>query len=242
MMSIMNKELILLVDDESDMLKLMKMQLVRDGHTVITAGNGSDALRTVKETRPALILLDIMMPGMDGYEVCRRLKENDETASIPIVFVSALGEEQDRTRAFSLGAADYLVKPVKKKALLEAVNKQFNPDLKKTTGVSAEGEANVVFVDAELEDLIPGYLENRSRDVAEITRLLGAGQFDELGRIGHSMKGTGGGYGFDKISEIGKCIEDAAREGDSKGIINLKEGLSEYLAQVKVVIKEEDQE
>jgi len=97
-----------------------------------------------------------------------------------------------------------------------------------------------VYIDAELKDLIPGFLENRRQDVKEIERLLNEGKFEEIQRIGHSMKGSGSGYGFDEVSKIGKDIEEAAKKEDTEKIEKLKDRLNEYLSQVKVVFREED--
>ncbi len=120
----MNDEaaLILYIDDVRDNLLLVERFLASD-YRVITAENGSDGLEKAREEKPALILLDIMMPGMDGYEVCSALQSDEGTAYIPVVFVTALGEEKDKARAFSVGAADYLVKPIRKQLLVEKIEK-----------------------------------------------------------------------------------------------------------------------
>lgn len=98
----------------------------------------------------------------------------------------------------------------------------------------------VVYVDSELEDLIPIFLENRHKDVEEIRRLLKEGNLEEIRRLGHSMKGSGGGYGFDEISEIGRNIEEAAKSGDAERIERLNNQLAEYLSVVEVVVRDEE--
>jgi type II secretory ATPase GspE/PulE/Tfp pilus assembly ATPase PilB-like protein/DNA-binding response OmpR family regulator len=113
------KPLILVVDDNQDQLRLMERFLSSNGYTVIAADSGPKGLDVMSEVKPDLILLDVMMPEMDGYEVCARLQQNSETAYIPVIFITALGEEQDKARAFAIGAVDYLVKPVQKATLLE---------------------------------------------------------------------------------------------------------------------------
>lgn len=118
-MSTPAQPLILVVDDNPDQLRLMERLLSSSGFNVIAADSGYKGLDVMSEVKPDLILLDVMMPEMDGYEVCSRLQQNSETAYIPVIFITALGEEQDKTRAFSLGAVDYLVKPVQKDTLLE---------------------------------------------------------------------------------------------------------------------------
>lgn len=117
----MNKPLVLSVDDDESIRRLIERFLTNSGYNVITADNGENALLAIRKTKPDIILLDITMPGMDGYEVCSRLQENEETASIPVIFVTALGEEQDKAKAFSVGGVDYLVKPIQKDTLIQKV-------------------------------------------------------------------------------------------------------------------------
>jgi cyclic di-GMP phosphodiesterase len=102
---------VLLVDDIPANIKIL-VGALRDSYRLVVATSGIDALKAAMEKKPDLILLDVMMPGMDGYEVCKRLKSQPETADIPIVFVTAMDEEKDETRGFLLGAVDYIVKPV----------------------------------------------------------------------------------------------------------------------------------
>ena len=115
------KPLILCVDDEPPVLQFIKQLLIRDGYDVMTADSGNAALMALQQTKPGLILLDIMMPGMDGYTFCARLQGNDDTAQIPVIFVTALDGEQDRARALALGGVDYLVKPFNERKLLDKV-------------------------------------------------------------------------------------------------------------------------
>ena len=117
------RPLILIVDDNQVTLRLIEGTLSDSGYSVVTADSGENALLKVNEARPDLILLDVMMPEMSGYEVCSRLQENAETAYIPVIFFTALGDEQNRAKAFSVGGADYLVKPAKRDTLLKAVAK-----------------------------------------------------------------------------------------------------------------------
>ncbi len=108
---------ILIVDDEERNLRLMEAMLIPLGYDVIMARDGEEALKKVREESPDVILLDIMMPGMDGFEVARLLKEEEETRIIPIVMVTALKETQDRVKALKVGADDFLSKPVDKMEL-----------------------------------------------------------------------------------------------------------------------------
>ena len=127
-MNNLTKPMILCVDDDEVTLKLLDRLIKNAGWDVITAGSGRDAIEKVKKTRPDIILLDIMMPEMDGYQVCSKLQKNNETSYIPVIFVTALRKEQDKARAFSVGATDYLVKPIKKDDLLQKIRKHIKTD------------------------------------------------------------------------------------------------------------------
>ncbi len=116
------KPLILCVDDDGIALSVLLRILEGGGYRAASAKNGYEAFQQISENRPDLILLDIKMPGMDGFEVCSRLKANRELEGIPVIFVTGLEKEEDRERAFSVGAVDYLVKPVPKDLLLQRVH------------------------------------------------------------------------------------------------------------------------
>lgn len=112
---------ILVVDDEPNNLKLLQ-QILGDHYILKFANNGKNALTGAVKHTPDLILLDIMMPEIDGYEVCEKLKENPVTATIPVIFVTAKGDVADRKKGFNLGAVDYITKPVEAPILLARVS------------------------------------------------------------------------------------------------------------------------
>jgi DNA-binding response OmpR family regulator len=104
----MKKTRILIVDDELSILKYLRANLEAEGYEVLMAMNGSQALQTLEAELPDLVVLDIMMPGMDGFEVCRRLRE---WSQLPIIMLSARGDESDKVQCLDLGADDYVTKP-----------------------------------------------------------------------------------------------------------------------------------
>lgn len=112
---------ILLVDDEADILEFIKYNLAREGYEVFTARNGAEGLRIAAEVRPHLILLDMMMPVMDGMQTCREIRRNGALKDTMVIFLSALGEEEHQIAGFGVGADDYITKPVKMKILVSRV-------------------------------------------------------------------------------------------------------------------------
>ncbi|MCG8619308.1 MAG: response regulator transcription factor [Desulfobacterales bacterium] len=107
----MSKETILIVDDEEDILELIKFNLKSEGYNILQAMTGEEAIKIAKQSGPDLMVLDLMLPGIDGLEVTKYLKNNDATADIPIVMLTAKGEESDIVTGLELGANDYMSKP-----------------------------------------------------------------------------------------------------------------------------------
>ena len=120
----MHKQSILIVDDTSDNLRFLSTTLSKEGYEVLTAINGSVALIGARTALPDLILLDIKMPGMDGYEVCQKLKADAQTQEIPVIFLSILDEAIDKVKAFTVGAVDYITKPFQVEEVLARVKNQ----------------------------------------------------------------------------------------------------------------------
>ena len=112
---------ILVVDDETKNVKLLEALLLPRGYAVIKAYNGEEALRQVQQEQPDLILLDIMMPVLNGFAVCKRLKDNEETRLIPVIIMTALGQVEDRIKGIEAGADDFLTKPVHRDELMARI-------------------------------------------------------------------------------------------------------------------------
>lgn len=139
---------VLLVDDEPDILELLRYNLEREGYAVHTALNGKEALKLAKSIRPSLVVLDIMMPGMDGVEVCMQLRQLPEFKHTVIAFLTARGEDYSQIAGFEAGADDYITKPVRPKVFVSKVKAL----LKRSGGERTEDrllEANGVSVDLE---------------------------------------------------------------------------------------------
>ena len=117
----MKKAKILLVDDERDIIELVSYNLEKEGFKVISATDGEKALGLVFSEEPEIIILDLMLPGIDGLDVCLELKRNDKTSSIPIIMLTAKGEESDIVIGLELGADDYITKPFSPRILVARV-------------------------------------------------------------------------------------------------------------------------
>jgi len=113
---------VMIVDDSPTEVHVLTTMLTKNGHDVITAVSGEDGVEMAKSEQPDLILMDVVMPGMNGFQATRQISKNDETSSIPVIMVTTKDQETDKVWAMRQGAKDYIVKPVQEKALIEHVN------------------------------------------------------------------------------------------------------------------------
>lgn len=128
----MVKERILVVDDEEDILELVRFHLAREGYHVLSALSGEKALETARKEVPDLIVLDLMLPGIDGLEVARKLRNDAGTKAIPIIMLTAKGEEADVVTGLELGADDYVTKPFSPRILVARVKAVFRRKIRET--------------------------------------------------------------------------------------------------------------
>jgi len=138
---------VLLIEDERDLAELVAHNLEREGYQSVIAANGPQGLEMARERNPDLVLLDLMLPGLPGSEVCKALKQQESTAQIPVIMVSARGEETDRVAGFELGAEDYVVKPFSTRELVlrvKAVLRRFVPEEEPTSLASGTPRALTV--------------------------------------------------------------------------------------------------
>ncbi|HBW57504.1 MAG TPA: GGDEF domain-containing response regulator [Oscillatoriales bacterium UBA8482] len=146
---------ILIIDDNPENLRLLSRMLIRRGYEVRQALNGMIALRAIEIQRPDIVLLDIMMPQMDGYEVCKQIKNNPETADIPVIFLSALDEVQNKIKGFAVGGSDYITKPFQFDEVLVRVQNQLSLQFarQRIVKLNRELEQRVKERTQELEDV-----------------------------------------------------------------------------------------
>lgn len=117
----MSQEKILVVDDEINIQELIKFNLEKNGYNVVCSGNGKEALKLIREQLPNLVLLDVMLPQMDGYEVCKEVRKDNNISTIPIIMITAKSEEFDKVIGLELGADDYITKPFSIREMLARV-------------------------------------------------------------------------------------------------------------------------
>jgi signal transduction histidine kinase len=161
-----NPQNILIVDDNPTNLEVLSETLSREGFQVSVATDGESALEQIQYFRPTLILLDIMMPGIDGYETCKQLKQDPSTQDIPVIFMTALSETQNKITGFSLGAVDYITKPFQREEVLARVKVHFqlqnltktleeqNKLLKHEITQREQAESSLIQLNQELEERV----------------------------------------------------------------------------------------
>jgi two-component system alkaline phosphatase synthesis response regulator PhoP len=145
---------ILLVDDEPDILEFISYNLLKEGFEVFTCNNGKDAIRLAKQEKPSLIILDVMMPDLDGIETCRVIRETPELKGVLIAFLTARNEDYSQIAGFDAGADDYINKPIKPrvlvsrvKALLRRQNATGNEEIMEVNGFSIDREKYLIVKD-----------------------------------------------------------------------------------------------
>jgi two-component system phosphate regulon response regulator PhoB len=141
------KKSILIVEDEEDILALIHYNLTREGYKVLTATSGEQGVKLACEHQPDLVILDLMLPGIDGLQVCRELKQRDNTRHIAVIMLTAKGEEADIVTGLELGAADYVTKPFSPRVLLARVKAV----LRRSEQAPADPESEQVL---ELHDML----------------------------------------------------------------------------------------
>lgn len=169
----MANECILIVEDETDILELLRYNLNREGYKVLEATTGEEALAIVRKHTPDLVLLDLMLPKIDGLEVCRQVRGSAETKTLPIIMLTAKGEEADIVTGLELGADDYMTKPFSPRVLLARVRAVLRRQL---TELPGENESlnihNISIHPGRHEVLVDGEPVNLTRTEFQVLHYL----------------------------------------------------------------------
>jgi two-component system alkaline phosphatase synthesis response regulator PhoP len=142
---------VLIVDDEKDIRDLVAYNLSKEGFAVLTATDGNDAIKQLSEHKVALVVLDIMMPGLDGFEVCKHIRQNEATAGLPILFLTARSSEIDHIVGLELGADDYIQKPVSPRVLVARVKAALRRSSPKTPKLDDDALEKVIVENLEID-------------------------------------------------------------------------------------------
>jgi CheY-like chemotaxis protein len=249
------RPVVLVVDDSIENRRIVERNLKHgDAYELVFAQNGLEALDIFRRRSISLVLMDIGMPVMDGFRATTAIRTLPDGDIVPILAMTAYQEKEEIDNCFKAGCTGYIVKPIRGDDLRRRVSAGLLQQANNVTGKTgdspqcmgkkdsgeeyAESEvADVVkSIDPDVEDLVSDFLEKRKKDVESIDKFLvgqDKGSFEAIEKLGHSMKGSGGSYGLNRVSEIGKALYDAAKENDRRTIESLNASLSEYLGRIE---------
>ena len=208
---------ILLAEDSQDNVLLIQSYLKASGYSADVACNGQVALEKFISGTYDVVLMDVQMPIMDGYSAARRIRQwetENHATPVPILALTAHALPEEVRKSIDAGCTAHLTKPIRKATLLGAIE---------------EHAMGLVRVVSSLAELVPAFLESRRRDVDTIAAALERSDYDNVRILGHNMKGSGAGYGFTRITEIGSSLEQAAGRRADKEILAGTAELVRYL-------------
>ncbi|MCX6597151.1 MAG: response regulator [Acidobacteria bacterium] len=242
---------LLLVEDNVGNQKLAVRLLARNGFSCDIASDGQQAVEMMAERDYPLVLMDCQMPRLDGFAATAAIRSQQEgrPSRTPIIAVTAHAMAEDRERCLAAGMDDYISKPIDELMLITAISRWLlaaEPEPGQTAtpeplAVLAspvpDWKAPLPLADG-IEELVPWYLGNRRNDLAALAQAVSGGDMPAIRIIGHSMKGSGRGYGFPEISDIGRAMETGAVAGDLGEVQRQIHRLQAYLDQLQVPRRE----
>jgi len=223
---------ILMAEDSEDNVFLFRSYLKGSGCTLEVAEDGEQAVRKFIEGDFDLVLMDMQMPVLDGYGAARQIRDwerEHHAVPKPIVAVTAYALAEEYEKSIAAGCTAHLTKPVRRHALL-AVIRDCAAAARRYKAAPVE-----IRVDGRLAAIVPGYLERRRADVGAISVALESGDFESVRTLGHRMKGSGSGYGLDRVSEIGAALEQAAGERNAAIVLERNRELADLLDSLSIV-------
>ncbi|MCG6551988.1 MAG: response regulator [Candidatus Magnetominusculus sp. LBB02] len=238
---------ILLVEDYAQNRILIQTYLKNMPYIVDTAEDGAAAVNKAKAGGYNIILMDIQMPVMDGLQATEEIRKHEKLSGlrpVPIVALTAYALDEDVKKSLAAGCTAHLSKPIKKLALMETIVRLTNakaavspalPPMPAATAPVNISDHMTVSIDPELRHIIPTFLKEVGGDIKAIQEALNAADIRAAQKIGHNIKGAGGGYGFEAITALGKAIEEAAKTDNTGEILKLLDKLSNYIENVRIV-------
>jgi PAS domain S-box-containing protein len=225
-------------DDESNRL-LVRRHLEQSRCIPDICENGQMAVSRFRSGSYDLVLMDMLMPVMDGLTASREIRSWEAEQGIPatpIIALTGFASQEEIQALLDAGCTSYLTKPIKRDALMMTVSAYVSQRTRTRFKNDAERLAKglSVPVDKDLKDLIPGYLQSRRSDAQKLQNAIAHRDYETIRILGHSMKGSGGGYGFHEITEFGAHIETAAKEQDLEGSKKWVDQLIWYLDHIEV--------
>ncbi|TDI44520.1 MAG: response regulator [Acidobacteria bacterium] len=233
------RPIILIADDARESRLIVERFLMLSGdYRLLIAKNGQEALELMTRQNVALVLLDMEMPVLNGFEAAPRMRVLPGRSHIPVVAMTAHHDPEELARCIDVGCTTVIQKPLDRAKLAALVSRLVKPQSDtELEGVVDPGSENappgVVVIDPDIQDLVPRFLENQLARAKLVVDLTGAGDFETVRRIGHNMKGTGKGYGFEVISSFGESLERAAMRSARAEVTRIAKELEEYLAEVR---------
>jgi PAS domain S-box-containing protein len=237
------RPVILAADDAPENRLIVKRFLMLGGdYRLLFATNGREAIEIFDRQSVSLVLLDMEMPLMGGLETTRELRRRPAGTGVPIIAMTAHTDTDELNKGIDAGCTAVLQKPLERRTLNALVSKLLQPqatDLEPAVAALAEVDESgpatgeLVEIDPDIQDLVPRFLENQRTSALRIVDLAAAADFDTVRRMGHNMKGTGKGYGFNVISSYGSAIESAAARRSAGEIQKLASELKSYVAAVR---------
>lgn len=237
---------ILIAEDAPVNLMLIERYLKDPSFEIDTARDGAVAVEKFQSGEYDLVLMDLQMPVMDGYTATRNIRAweaEHQKSPTPILALTAHAYKEEEQKSLAAGCNAHLIKPIRKPDLLEAIRRHTGGE--STSGESTGGESSTpastppatirVRPPAGIEEVIPLFLDITRKDLQNLCDALRAEDYTRIRFIGHDLKGSGGGYGFDEISTLGKSIEEAAKRSDGAEIGKHVSALADYLNRVEVV-------
>jgi PAS domain S-box-containing protein len=229
---------VLLVEDSPDNRTITIAYLKDTPYRVDIADNGAIAFKKFTAGHYDLVLMDRQMPVMDGLAATRAIrkweKSNDRPAT-PIIALTASALKGDQEKFEAAGCTAFLTKPIKQDVLLQAIKEHSMVASPPSNEASSRKDTIIVRANPKFTDLIPGFLENRRHDVVAMLDALDRGDFETVESLGHGMKGAGGSWGFQGVTDIGADLERAAGCADNEASRNSVDELTRYLDRVEIV-------